>query len=235
MVREFKVGDRVIYSCDGNVERFTIKEVLDDKYWYTPVEKGMQYDAYYWEDLDLDTEEVVREFKVGDRVKWNNMSVVRCGEVTSIDSGDHPIMVTFDDEKHSFTKDGKYYAHYKPVLSHVNMEDNTEDFEFKVGDIVGFAGLEGEVVDVYYHMEYPLLVKLNNAVGDVESFTLKGMLEVYHKIPLLNFVSRPVKDEELIVKRSELEFQLLRRNFGRIDIAKITAIFEELGCKEKEI
>jgi len=67
--------------------------------------------------------------------------------------------------------------------------------EFKVGDIVEFGGIEGEITSLSFDEEYPLLVKLDNDDGYIIPFTLKGMLDVGHKKPLLNFISRPVKGE----------------------------------------
>lgn len=58
---------------------------------------------------------------------------------------------------------------------------------FKLGDVVEFGGMIGEVVDVDRNPHFPILCKFNSGT---ETFTADGKLLKYHTKPLLNFVSR---------------------------------------------
>ena len=345
-MKDFKVGDKVKCFFDGQVDRFTIKEILYNRQdWCTPVEKDMQHDEYFLEDLVLD-EEVVREFKIGDKVIYEGFH----GVVSQVDFGckghNYPILVKLNNmDLLSFTKDGKYWENQGVELFHRDEEINTsdiidkmcsfdkieisdslkdslkesreleekkendtvkqtdndfefkvgdraiynqvgelshsftikeiftgqhpyhwctpvedtkykeysledidkiteekkendtvkptnKDFEFKVGDIVECGGIEGEITSTYNIGKYPLRVNFGIDNVHTTSFTLKGVLDICHKKPLLIFISRPVEDEEFMIKRSELLVALMKVGCNRHDIEMA---FDYLGYKKENV
>lgn len=54
--------------------------------------------------------------------------------------------------------------------------------KFKVGDVVYFAGMKGEVCEIGESITYSVLVKIDN---HIKRFTKKGLYHINHKEPLL--------------------------------------------------
>lgn len=70
--------------------------------------------------------------------------------------------------------------------------------EFKVGDIVEFGGLEGEVAKMFdLQCEYPVKVKLSS--GEDVYFTIDGKLNSSHTKPLLKKVKETKKKKTVRV------------------------------------
>ena len=87
------------------------------------------------------------------------------------------------------------FGYLKDLFELVN-ESNT--FEFQVGDIVEFGGLEGKVDSIKESMIYPIQVTFEN--GSLVHFLTDGRLLTSHTKPLLNLVSRPKKKEKRVIK-----------------------------------
>lgn len=68
------------------------------------------------------------------------------------------------------------------------MNEN-KPFEFQVGDIVSFGGVEGVVEENLSNSDYPIRVKFINGVR--KGFTFDGRYDVDHTESLLKLVSRP--------------------------------------------
>ena len=117
----------------------------------------------------------MREFKVGDKVTCRNG---RKGTVVQIkDIGDYPVLVEMDDE---LGFDWSYSLEGLRATNFINEDDIThleEETVFKVGDLVEFGTLEGEVIVVKETTAaYPIVVSFNE--GRVERFSRKGLFDV---------------------------------------------------------
>lgn len=75
------------------------------------------------------------------------------------------------------------------------MSDTTkrEKFEFKVGDIVEFAGDKGKVSYIKNRHPYPITVSFFNEKISPVVFTIDGKLHAHHTESLLKLIERPKK------------------------------------------
>lgn len=64
-----------------------------------------------------------------------------------------------------------------------------KSFEFKVGDIVSFGGVEGIVREIITNHSYPVKVSYHN--GWVDGFTIDGKIHNWQTEPLLKLIKRP--------------------------------------------
>ena len=137
-------------------------------------------------------------FKKGDKVRYIGAAYavdinLTLGEVYTVIEA-YPYVVIILDDNRNFLSCLNY------MFELVN-ESNT--FEFQVGDIVEFGGLEGKVKKILDStLKYPVNVvfKDESFRDDSWYFTLDGKLDERHFKPLLKLVSRPKKKEKRIVK-----------------------------------
>lgn len=94
--------------------------------------------------------------------------------------------------------------------------------KFKVGDIVEFGGIEGEVVRYITYDSYVLEVEF----GEYSHyFTEDGRYDISHTKPLLNLVRRPVQKLKLSAECVKIAVLKHRAMFE----GDLEAILEELG------
>lgn len=121
--------------------------------------------------------------------------------------GDKLVCVDNQDGKHRLTIGNKYevvnssgmvyvindQGNLEPFFpSRFKLAEEHKPFEFQVGDIVEFGGVEGIVTEVNKQYKYPVWVKFSESEGGT-SFTLDGRYCTNHTKPLLNLVSRKEK------------------------------------------
>lgn len=70
--------------------------------------------------------------------------------------------------------------------------EEAKPFEFQVGDICEFGGVEGVIVMIRVGCSFPIHW-VPNAGGPTCSFTVDGRYQTWHTKPLLNFIRRPKK------------------------------------------
>src|SRR5690554_862777 len=135
-------------------------------------------------------------FKKGDKVRCiDNAGLGSCLTLGKVYTVKQVKSVFEDSDAVVILDDNEVNRIYDSSRFELVNESNT--FEFQLGDIVEFGGLEGKVDSISRSVEYPIRVILEN--GEWDYFTTDGRLHTYHTKPLLNLVSRPKKKEKRIV------------------------------------
>lgn len=136
-------------------------------------------------------ERKITEDDKGKRVKLRNGDIgeiLACyGEIIEIE-GDH---------SYFHKTDGTYYQEdTKFDIIEIEEEVVKSDlFQFQVGDIVEFGGVEGKVV-----LCDNSNIEVELKAGEKSYFTSDGRYSISNLKPLLNLVSRPKKKEKRVVK-----------------------------------
>lgn len=158
------------------------------------------------------------EFKLGDKItcsKYGEGKVVYVSQ--EINGG-------FDAIFEEYIR--PFYANGDSMDDDYSVKHLEETFEFQVGDIVEFGGIEGVIVSLSNNSPYPLEVTLEGVEDPFEEFTLDGRMFTYHKKPLLNLVKRPVKKLELSADEITAAISRYKLIIGN---KSLNAIMRDLG------
>ena len=133
-------------------------------------------------------------FKVGDKVKFvsrEDIPDMTYGKVYTVEGTYVDMIKVIDDAEES----------HRVFSKRFELVEESQPFEFRVGDIVEFAGCRGKVAKISKSFERSLFVELDmHDTIAVERFHLDGRQSRWHKEPLLKLIERPKKKEKRIVK-----------------------------------
>lgn len=210
----FKIGDEVISKHYGNGSIVEIDVELDlrvifEDYTYARWFLSSGQNRTYPENEDLSIELRNKKKPAGDKVKLKVGDIVECNEFgrgtvnEKFNEGEFEILFN-DGDAWRYNSIGQFRGEEDSPNKTLKVIVEKINFEFKVGDIVEFGGLEGvvNVVSSGETINYPLECSFEKGL-DFYCFTIDGRSHKKHTKPLLNFISR--KEEKIELSADEIE------------------------------